>query len=180
MRTSALKTETVTLLNPLPGKVTPKDIIDAAGFFNPKARGDVEVFTVEYKWAGAGVDEWGNYEYDELTLKPGDTIEMTDQVAKAILSTLKDIGIVMVRKGEDFAAKVLEGLHTALDFYRLNGEEAILRFQQNNQFTDEQMRLQRSVLRAYLINVEKAKVIQAEIDRLSNRKISQFGKKGTE
>ena len=168
-RTSALRVVAVSLLNPLPADISVKDIVEAAGFFDPKASDEVSAFRIEYTWGGSGVDIMGNYEYDQLTLNPGDSIETPEDAANTVLKGLKDLGVVKVRKNDDLVVKALEGLHAALEHYRERGEMGYLKFQQRHALNDEQMKLQRNTLRPYLINMEKAKAIEAEIERLTSK-----------
>lgn len=165
-QTSSLRVVAVELLNPLPANVSVKTIVEAAGFFDPKASEDVPAFRIEYTWGGSGVDLTGNYEYEQLVLNPGESIETPEPAADTVLKDMKPIGLVKVRKTDNRKQKTLEGLHAALEHYRERGEMGLLKFQTRNGLSDEQMKLQRNVLKDYLINVQKAKAIEAEIARL--------------
>jgi len=164
-RISPLKFTQVELLNPLPGGVTKEDILSLCGFFDPKASNEL-AFKVEYKWQGAGVDHTGTVEYDELVLEPGESAKMEEKVANTILKTVADLGIVKISPTDNLLRKKIEGLQRAKNHYNLHGSVGYMKFQDRNNYSEEQMSRNRNVIKPYIINIEKEKLIQAEIDRL--------------
>jgi len=155
----------VELLNPLPGGVTKEDVLRLANVFDPKAS-TAPAFQIEYIWQGAGVHGDGRIERGELTFNPGNSHKMPEEVADVVLKTIGSLGIVKVRATDDVRKKKLEGLHKAREHYNLHGMTGYQKFQNRNDYSEEQMQRNRKPIQPYLINIEKEKLIQAEIDRL--------------
>ena len=170
------KATQVDILNPLPGGVTQEDVVRAAGFFDPKASQE-PAFKVDYKWQGAGIGTDGSFEYDELTLNPGEAEKLDEKVVDIILKTVGHLGIVKVKEGDDIRKKTVEGLNKAKNHYNLHGSVGYLKFQDRAQYSEEQMNRNKNIMKPYLINMEKEKLIQAEIEKLEKEYLAERPRK---
>lgn len=163
-----LYTQVVTLVNPLP-KVTEAEVADQAGVYDPKA-GERSAFRFEIHWGGTGVDGAGQDFRQELFLNPGDVKEnVAAAAAKVILEQHGERGLVAVGAKDNEKAKVLEGLKRAREYYVDNGQRRILKYQQRNALSEEQMKLEKDNVKAYFLNATKADIIEREIKRLTGK-----------
>lgn len=160
------------LLNPLP-KVTLGDVYEAADLNPPsKIRNNwkEKAFNIDIRYSAGS-------EGQEMTLAPGKTVELPEQVANEVYDNrLKQIGLACISSedSEDVAKqKVLEALSRAADHYQTLGTVQINKLMAKRNHTPEHVeQFKDSIYGTFLASRQKEKMIRDEIKKVRSRKTS--------